>query len=72
MFFGTGQSTNSMARIMKANQMREVCASSPGVSKCFEVGGRLWKSRRLLELRFLQPLDPRGVWWHGPPENFEI
>ena len=43
-----------------------------GVSECFEVGGRLWKSRRLLELRFLQPLDPRGVWWHGPPENFEI
>ena len=26
--FGTGQSTNSMARIMKANQMSEVCASS--------------------------------------------
>ena len=28
MVFGTGQSTNSMARIMKANQMSEVCASS--------------------------------------------
>ena len=26
--FGTGQSTNSMARIMKANQMSKVCASS--------------------------------------------
>ena len=44
--------------------------SGTGVSKCFEVGGRLWKSRRLLESRFLQPLDSRGVW--APPENFEI
>ena len=26
--FGTGQSTNSLARIMKANQMSKVCASS--------------------------------------------
>ena len=26
--FGTGQSTNSMARIMKANQVSEVCAST--------------------------------------------
>ena len=26
--FGTGQSTNSMARIMKANQMSKVCAST--------------------------------------------
>ena len=26
--FGTGQSTNFMARMMKANQMSKVCASS--------------------------------------------
>ena len=30
-----------------------------GVSKCFEVGGQLWKSRRLWGRR---PLDSRGVW----------
>ena len=37
--FGKGQSTNSMARIMKANQMSKVCASSheyPHVEKIQE------------------------------------
>ena len=36
--FGTGQSMNSMARIMKASQMSKVCASSheyPHVDKIF-------------------------------------
>ena len=61
-----------MRKSMIFGQVKNSKMLESGVSECFEVGGQLWKSRRLLELRFLQPLDPRGVWWHGPPENFEI
>ena len=48
--FGTGQSMNSMARIMKASQMSKVCASSheyPHVEKIFvnKISKVRWPSR---------------------------
>ena len=56
MFFGTGQSTNSMARIMKANQMSKVRASSheyPHVEKNQE---SLWTGFQ----RYSGPADCHG------------
>ena len=61
-----------MRKSMIFGQVKNSKMLESGVSECFEVGGRLWKSRWLLESRFLQPLDSRGVWGHAPPENFEI
>ena len=37
----------------------------PGISKRFEVGSRLWKSRRLWQLRGHKALEARGVWVAG-------
>ena len=43
--FGTGQFTNSMARIMKANQMSKVCASSHEYPHVEKIQESLWMSK---------------------------